>query len=225
MTGGEYSIVQDTLSAFHSAMAQNNLTYIMAAGTMLGSYRHHGIIPWDDDVHVHILNEEKHRVSRALQALSPRYLMRYTRLRWKLFANVSQPIEGRSWRYPFVDISILIDFGDKRVDAYALLDLYLSPEWIFPLRLRPFGRLMLWAPKNTQRVLEEYYNDVGECVSTDYNHREEHPMTTGHTIKVACASLKEVYPMVERKAVVGGTFETIRKGNDLISWHFEADTD
>lgn len=38
------------LSAFHSLCQRHGLTYYAAGGTAIGAVRHHGIIPWDDDI-------------------------------------------------------------------------------------------------------------------------------------------------------------------------------
>lgn len=40
------------LKYFISFCEQHNLIYCCATGTMLGAVRHHGIIPWDDDIDV-----------------------------------------------------------------------------------------------------------------------------------------------------------------------------
>ena len=35
---------------FHEICARHNIPYYMIGGTMLGAIRHHGFIPWDDDM-------------------------------------------------------------------------------------------------------------------------------------------------------------------------------
>ena len=42
----------DILAAFSEYCKENGLRYYLAYGTLLGSVRHHGFIPWDNDVDV-----------------------------------------------------------------------------------------------------------------------------------------------------------------------------
>ncbi|ELT87051.1 hypothetical protein CAPTEDRAFT_192260 [Capitella teleta] len=222
MSPGEYQAIQDLLSVFHSAMTKKNLTYFIAAGTLLGSYRHHGIIPWDDDVDVYILSDQKMRVMQALNSLGSEHALHTKTVRWKLFSILSQPIQDYSWNFPFVDICMLDDYSDLLADSDpAFASRFSFPkDWIYPLRLRPFGRLMVWAPKNTERVLKQSY-DINICASSKYDHREE--KFTAGSISIGCDFLNKTYLFVKRDRVEGGTNETLWKGDQLISAHFERD--
>lgn len=44
--------ILDVLKAFIKLCGQHGLTYYCCAGTAIGAVRHHGIIPWDDDIDV-----------------------------------------------------------------------------------------------------------------------------------------------------------------------------
>ena len=44
--------ILDILKAFMKICKDNGLTYYCCAGTAIGAVRHHGIIPWDDDIDV-----------------------------------------------------------------------------------------------------------------------------------------------------------------------------
>lgn len=51
-------IALEMLCEFDRICRKYNIKYILAAGTLLGAYRHKGFIPWDDDVDIYILEEE-----------------------------------------------------------------------------------------------------------------------------------------------------------------------
>lgn len=46
------------LIAFDEICMNNNIKYSLAYGSMIGAVRHHGFIPWDDDVDIFIVREE-----------------------------------------------------------------------------------------------------------------------------------------------------------------------
>lgn len=46
------AIIVDTLQFFTDICEKHHLTYFCCGGTALGAVRHHGLIPWDDDIDV-----------------------------------------------------------------------------------------------------------------------------------------------------------------------------
>lgn len=51
-------IQADILEQFKYICEQHKLRYFLAAGTVLGAVRHHGFIPWDDDIDVFMLRDD-----------------------------------------------------------------------------------------------------------------------------------------------------------------------
>jgi len=52
----------ETFKVFAKFCKDNNLTYFAAYGTCLGAIRHHGFIPWDDDMDVYMLRPDYERM-------------------------------------------------------------------------------------------------------------------------------------------------------------------
>ena len=49
-----YQMLYDT----HKLFINNGLKYFIDGGTLLGAVRHNGIIPWDDDIDIGILQKD-----------------------------------------------------------------------------------------------------------------------------------------------------------------------
>lgn len=61
----------DILKCFINVCRQLNLKYFVVQGTLLGSVRHKGFIPWDDDIDVGMIREDYDIFLKKGQALMP----------------------------------------------------------------------------------------------------------------------------------------------------------
>ena len=105
MTRAEAEQVRNLLIAFRTVADHANVTYFMCYGMLLGSFRHGGMIPWDDDLDIQVDVADSAILERALRSLSPAYALIKRSRRWKLFsASESSYIKNHSWRFPFLDI-------------------------------------------------------------------------------------------------------------------------
>lgn len=58
----------DVLQAIHDFCQANGITYSLACGTALGAVRHHGYIPWDDDIDIYLLRKDYNRLMEIYPA-------------------------------------------------------------------------------------------------------------------------------------------------------------
>lgn len=58
--------LQELLSDFDSLCSEHSIKFFLAIGTLLGAVRHHGFVPWDDDVDVGIMNDDIDRLKTVV---------------------------------------------------------------------------------------------------------------------------------------------------------------
>ena len=58
---------------FHCFCEEQQITYYLIEGTMIGAARHEGFIPWDDDIDVGLFREDYERLCRSFHDASGKY--------------------------------------------------------------------------------------------------------------------------------------------------------
>ncbi|CAF1186853.1 unnamed protein product [Adineta steineri] len=198
LTQCEHTLMMHLLMIIDRICRENKITYFISEGTLLGSVRHHDIIPWDDDLDImvpndkrKILNNEFKKIDKTLIGFA---LYNGGRPEWeydKLYYNITQIAGKKKWHFPFVDIFF---YEQNQTHLWSLT----SPEkpfekrYIFPLILRPLGYLWVPAPRKPKRLFK--FDPFGECKTHIWNHSTEGYQKS---VTVQCNRLKDMYPFVE----------------------------
>lgn len=64
-------VMLEILQEIHKICVENNLTYWLEAGTLLGAVRHKGFIPWDDDSDVSMPRADYEKFLKIAQKKLP----------------------------------------------------------------------------------------------------------------------------------------------------------
>jgi len=67
------NIESEMLKSFIEVCERLNLRYFVVGGTLLGAIRHHGFIPWDDDIDVGLPREDYEKFLQEAQSYLPKY--------------------------------------------------------------------------------------------------------------------------------------------------------
>ena len=223
MTDTDRCLLLGALQALCGALSAAGIPHFLYGGTLLGSWRQHGPVPWDDDVDLAVDFARQGDLRRALRDLHPEFLFaERSWVSWKFYpAAADKAFDRLPWRWPFVDIC----FYDENSTHVSEHDLEIFPDyvyprdWVFPTVLRPLAGLLLPAPRRTEAVLGRTY-EVTECVIGTYNHRKEAGRHWREVRTVPCDRLRSAYPFVERRVALaaGGCNETLVLNGTVLSW-------
>ncbi|KAK2159370.1 hypothetical protein LSH36_154g07053 [Paralvinella palmiformis] len=202
MKASEKRSLLETATKFKRISEESNITYFLYGGTLLGSYRHHDIIPWDDDFDVFVNVEDKEKLFTAIKSTAS-YDVTKAGTRIKMFATKAANQTSRyPWRWPYVDISFYVENDTHIWDSSPQFNDYVYPkEDVFPLHKRPLAGLNFDAPRDAYRNLKRTYKSV-DCTTHYYSHKYE---KREGRIVIPCGLLKASFPFVHRsKSIRGG---------------------
>jgi lipopolysaccharide cholinephosphotransferase len=148
---------------------KHDVEYIMVGGTLLGSVRHGGMIPWDDDGDLCVLNKTPEEIIEILKPLKEKSILsRVHRLGNLVIASVNNKIG-------ILDIFFMEDSDGQYKFLYPYNKKY-ENEWfyedeLYPIRKYIFGPLVLKGPNKYKEYLARSYNDNWSEEAIKWNHK------------------------------------------------------
>ena len=95
----------ELLSFFDNFSKKHKITYFMMYGTLIGQKRHSGLIPWDDDIDVGMLERDCKKLESNFQSkIFTLYKVREGF--YKIFYTKKPKISVYKWSWPFLDIFV-----------------------------------------------------------------------------------------------------------------------
>lgn len=191
---------------------------MLYGGSLLGSYRHHGKIPWDDDVDVLVGSKFKKRLRQILETESDwsNFLSVQTNTlsQWKVYRKADD-------HWPFIDVFFYDENQTHLWDTapqYQGRFVYHKKD-VFPFKFRLFNGLCMPVPKNIRVILEQNY-DVDRCQSPSFNHFTNSRIPSKRRLNLPCNQLYAWFPFVFHNAGDQQMFsEVLKINNSIISFY------
>lgn len=206
------------LRLFNDVCVKEKISFMLYGGSLLGSYRHHGKIPWDDDVDVLVGSKFKKRLRQILETESDwsNFLSVQTNnlSQWKVYRKADD-------HWPFIDVFFYDENQTHLWDTapqYQGRFVYHKKD-VFPFKFRLFNGLCMPVPKNIRVILEQNY-DVDRCQSPSFNHFTNSRIPSKRRLNLPCNQLYAWFPFVFHNAGDQQMFsEVLKINNSIISFY------
>jgi len=192
-------IIRNMLRDVDTLFTDNDITYWMDGGTLLGAVRHKDVIPWDDDADLSILSEDENKL---LGLQSKLYQMGYglstfwggykiypldgieikqhnRNWEWSDSSKDIKEDEDFNYKYPFIDIFLV----QKEIDQFHFSNVKVRRTWpkyyheikdLFPLKRYQFNNFTLVGPNNPTPYLDRSYGtDWPNKAYRQYDHENQ----------------------------------------------------
>jgi len=170
MTSEEAKRLYDMTGIVHTKFEENGIPYCMTGGTQLGATRHSGLIPWDDDVDLFVLEVDKSKIENLKESLEREGIgMISCHLGYKFFDLNGKKISEKhgdsrlDYQYPFIDICITkkdekgrITYVNDHFKQNYAGEYLLQSEWD-KRELQAFGPLKLYGAPNPEKFCKRMY--------------------------------------------------------------------
>ena len=165
---------------------KNKFTYWACSGTMLGAVRDKGIIPWDDDVDLCIIDtsiDDLYKMENELKAKNIGMVSWFGG--YKLYDingktikdkdSTGKTIKDKDFKYPFIDLFIVTKDNNKFVlKNITARDMwpneYYENDEIESLKLYDFEDYQLYGLKDPIKYLDRNYPDWRIKASKNFDH-------------------------------------------------------
>ncbi|XP_074658353.1 uncharacterized protein LOC141911263 [Tubulanus polymorphus] len=200
---------------FDALMRRLNIKYFLFSGSLIGAYRHHGPVPWDDDFDVQLSKKDLLKIRKVFDDNDPQV----KHMKIKMFKSRPWKLSFSYSHWPLVDIWPYVHIDEYIKDSTFQPWVRRNNSDIFPLVKVPFMGMMLPAPRKWRKVLLDRYGDIDKkCTSHHVSHRTFRTFRVVHT---DCAALHGHFPFVTRTLKDGIMSETLKLGNRALSmWRY-----
>lgn len=157
------------LDEISSEFDKNGVKYMIVGGTLLGSVRHGGMIPWDDDGDLCVLNKTPEEIIKILKPLKKKNILS------RIHKHGNLVIASLNNHIGLVDIFFLQEMNGKYKFMYPYNIKY-SKEWfykdeLFPIKKYIFGPLVLKGPNKYNGYLDRTYDNDWSSHAVKWNHK------------------------------------------------------
>jgi len=194
MESKDFARAKQMFKDLTEVMDEAGIQYTIMFGTLLGAVRHHGIVPWDDDIDLSVPENQRHLLrdlkgplkERGYEILEKGGKGRIREIPFKVWPSDSPKIPGTRFGFPHIDLTTYTAEGDRFTQVqkksfmgnkdgatnWQELDMEAS-DWL-PLQKLCYEGIQVNGPAKPHNVLNFLYGKthMTECVSSSFLHKD-----------------------------------------------------
>ncbi len=210
-------VVRDSLKIVKRLFDMNKIPLILSDGSLIGSWRNHGIIPYDDDFDFYVPRNEKTKIKAFLNDLCKRdksfvcVLDRFHSTHFQLWIG----FKNRTKR----DFVSYIDFFfyDIKNEVISSPQCTTSAQVFFPLSKRPLEGDLYDSPRNISSFFKYCISgSVNLCNSYDHLGKQRK-----NCKPLPCSDLNTILPFKVTSEGTAGRLEMVVNGSYIQSIFYE----
>ncbi|XP_012940518.1 uncharacterized protein LOC101855430 [Aplysia californica] len=197
-----------------------NISYFIRGGSLLGYWRHHGRMPWDEDVDILVDSGKWPLAKQVLSCLPDLQLNMGADYMWKLFHKDAQLWRDETFiKFPYIDIFLYkADSGHVWPLTIWMKLVTMPAEWTLPTIKGVFEGWPVNIPREPIKILERLYGRVStDCYSQIFLRRQRHLIPRKEWTHIPCSLLQGIYPHVVRRIEKGVVVEDRMLGSKFLS--------
>jgi phosphorylcholine metabolism protein LicD len=171
-----YQIMHDVDKIFLA----NGIKYFAVMGSLLGTVRHNGIIPWDDDIDIGILQKDVNKFLSLKPVLKKcGYSISKIWFGYKIFYTDIKKNKGQNYSFPFVDIFPYKMMGNKYHQSFigardTWPEAQFYPRELNPLKKVKFGPISMYIPNKSKDIITRIYGKTWNTIAyRQYCHKKD----------------------------------------------------
>lgn len=205
LTAKEQRFLLFAMLSVTQALAAFNITYIVAEGSLIGYWRHHGLIPWDDDVDILFDSDKWPLAKQVLSCIPSLDINMGSDYMWKVYHKEADLWLGEhKIRFPYVDLFLYRhdDYHLWPLCIWMKTEVIMPVDWMLPVATGVFEGYPISIPRKPAEHLDLHFGRVdSDCYSRTFMRRERLVIPEDKRTHLPCSMLQPFYPFVVRNKV------------------------
>ena len=171
-TSDERSLALSLLVIAKKILSLGNVQPTLICGSLLGSIRHNGLIPWDDDLDVSIPEDSWESLS-GQSSLFEQYGLTFFTCK----NTITHKVHFKNIPFPFIDIFKHVQTDEKTMRSYGHITKFYTDvpiECWYPFQEYPFETIFFPVPAVPEAFLDGKYPGWRDIADTgEWDHKRE----------------------------------------------------